>query len=185
MFLEYISRSTSGTFAYIENLLNLSRLYTGNMVPNLKIFNIGDIVANQYNINKFDAMKKRISFDVKGGTHPVFADESMVTTILHNLIRNSIKFTSNGKITISTALEGEFVCVTVSDTGIGMSKQILDNLFKLDSDTKRSGTDNEPGTGLGVILVKELVERNSGQVFVESEVGKGTSFMVTLPVGHT
>jgi len=180
-YLKYLDNSARSTFLYVENLLILSRIYTGATAPDPVLFNISSIVSNEREINKLDAMKKGITIRAEDGELPVFADKAMITTALHNLIRNSIKFTSNGKITVSTAQEGDFVRVTVSDTGIGMPPQILADLFKLDGNTKRAGTGNEPGTGLGTILVKELVRLNGGQVFVESEEGKGTRFSFTLP----
>lgn len=181
MYLKHVDISARSTFAYLENLLVLSRLYAGAAAPAPEQFNISSIVSNEREINKLDAMKKSITIQVEDGELPVFADKAMVATVLHNLIRNSIKFTKNGRITVSTGQEGDFVRVTVSDTGIGMSPHILENLFELDGKTMRKGTDNEPGTGLGAILAKELVERNGGQVFVESEEGKGTKFSFTLP----
>jgi|GEM_PF-5110783 len=183
-YLEYVDNSARSTFFYVENLLILSRIYTRATAPEQERFNISSIVSNEREINKLDAMKKGITIQIEDGELPVFADKAMVTTVLHNLIRNSIKFTSNGKITVSTAQEGTFVRVTVSDTGIGMPPNILDNLFKLDGKTTRKGTDNEPGTGLGAILVKELVELNGGTVSVESTEGKGTKFSFTLPAAQ-
>lgn len=110
----------------------------------------------------------------------VLADENMLFALTRNLVSNAIKFTPRGgRITISQAETvpsetGFRVC----DTGIGIPTVILEGLFKLDSKTNRPGTEGETSTGLGLVLVREFAERNSGRIIVDSEVGKGTCFTV-------
>jgi signal transduction histidine kinase len=113
----------------------------------------------------------------------VYADNNMLNTIMRNLVSNALKFTDqSGKIIISAKdFEDDRLLVSVTDTGIGMSDEAKDKIFRIDSKYSTPGTNNEQGTGLGLILCKELVEKNNGEIFVESEKGKGTTFSFTLP----
>ena len=108
----------------------------------------------------------------------------MISTILRNLISNSIKFTHrNGKITVSSSKKNDngFITVKISDTGVGMDKNQINDLFHIDKNMRRKGTENETGTGLGLILCKEFVEKHKGYIDVESTVGKDSSFIFTIP----
>ncbi|NQV02207.1 MAG: ATP-binding protein, partial [Bacteroidia bacterium] len=111
------------------------------------------------------------------------ADGNMFESIVRNLVSNAIKFTpQEEKITITAkSLDGKWAEISVKDTGIGMSQKMIDALFKLDIDTSRKGTDNEPSTGLGLIICKDFVEKHGGKLWVESEEGKGSTFYFTLP----
>jgi signal transduction histidine kinase len=112
-----------------------------------------------------------------------YADYTMVDTIIRNLLSNALKFTdTGGTIEVSAHQPTEDVVeIAVSDTGTGMSQQCIDNLFQIDAKSTRTGTAGEEGTGLGLILCKELVEKNGGTIRVASEVGKGTAFTFSLP----
>jgi signal transduction histidine kinase len=110
------------------------------------------------------------------------ADKSMTGTVLRNLISNSIKFTpSGGKITISAETENKHVQIMVSDTGVGISAKRLPELFRIDTKVSTIGTDDERGSGLGLILCKEFVEKQGGKITVQSKVGQGSQFKFTLP----
>jgi two-component system sensor histidine kinase/response regulator len=115
----------------------------------------------------------------------VFADLNMLDTVLRNLITNAIKFSrKDDKITVE-AEESEYeVIVHVSDTGIGMEKAILEKLFKIGENIKSAGTAKEPGTGLGLILCNEFIDKHNGKIWVESEKGKGSRFSFTVPRVH-
>ena len=131
-------------------------------------------VAEQKNIELQNEMQDNVL---------VWADEDMTRTILRNLISNALKFTNaNGGIRISSQTLREGVEVTVEDTGVGMSQDILNQLFKGNITTR--GTKSEKGTGLGLMLVKDFVEKNNGSIRVESEVGKGSKFIFTLPLAE-
>jgi len=113
----------------------------------------------------------------------VYADYSMNTTVFRNLISNALKFTAaGGKVTFSAKHEQHAVEISVADTGIGISEDALSQLFRIDTHYLKRGTAGEEGTGLGLILCKELVEKNSGRIWVESKVGEGTTFRFTLPL---
>jgi len=107
----------------------------------------------------------------------------MINIVLRNLLGNAVKFTPRfGKVHVRAILEGNEVSIVVKDTGAGISGENINKLFRVDSDYKRSGTANEQGTGLGLKLSKEFVEKLGGKISVESEPGKGCDFKFTLPL---
>jgi len=107
----------------------------------------------------------------------------MVNFVVRNLMNNAIKFSyQNSKIEISQELKDDLYVFTIQDYGIGMNRETLEKLFKIESTHPISGTANEKGTGLGLIICKEFVERNGGSIWVESKEGKGSSFHFNLPV---
>ena len=113
----------------------------------------------------------------------VFADQAMIETVVRNLINNGIKFTNPaGKITISAHLVGSFVITKISDNGVGISLENQERLFKLDQNLKTRGTNDERGTGLGLIICKEFIDLHHGRIWVESEVGKGSNFLFSIPI---
>jgi len=112
----------------------------------------------------------------------VIADENMFKTIMRNLVSNGIKFTNEGGSVYLTAIANEkFVNLGIQDSGIGLSRENINKLFRIDLNYTTLGTNKERGTGLGLVLCKELVEKNGGKIWVESEVGKGTKFIFSLP----
>ncbi|NUM61136.1 MAG: HAMP domain-containing histidine kinase [Ignavibacteriaceae bacterium] len=112
----------------------------------------------------------------------IYADKYMIDTIIRNFVSNSIKFTNpGGKIIVKGIINGDNAEVSVTDTGIGISIENQKNLFRIDEQFRRDGTANEKGTGLGLILCKEFIEKNNGILWVESEEGKGSRFSFTVP----
>ena len=106
----------------------------------------------------------------------------MLRSILQNLISNAIKFTkAEGKISVSAKSNDDFIEIKVKDTGIGLAENDIQKLFKLDEHFSRKGTSDESGTGLGLLLVKDLIEKHGGKISVKSELDVGTSFIFTLP----
>jgi len=107
----------------------------------------------------------------------------MIRTILRNLISNAIKFThTNGRIVISVIKNKQEYLISVSDNGVGIPKKSLDNLFSIDQNKSTRGTQDESGTGLGLILCKELIKKHNGRIWVESEPGRGSIFYFSLPI---
>ena len=107
----------------------------------------------------------------------------MVLIILRNLISNAIKFTNpGGKIDVITITRTNHVEISISDNGVGMNKDKIKTLFNVSSNTTSLGTDNENGSGLGLVLCKEFAEKNNGEIWAESEEGKGSDFKFTLPI---
>ncbi|MCX7798685.1 MAG: tetratricopeptide repeat-containing sensor histidine kinase [Melioribacter sp.] len=167
----------------LENLLLWSRSQTGRLEIELKPLDLQEIVMENFSMLSSIANNKNITLqtNIVDGVK-VLADENMLNTILRNLIQNSIKFTNiGGKVTVDSLEEDEFVKVIVEDNGIGIDKEIMDKIFQLDGNKSRTGTIGESGTGLGLILCKEFVEKLGGKIQVESEVNKGSKFIFTLP----
>jgi len=109
----------------------------------------------------------------------------MMNVILRNLIANAIKYTPNsGQISISATIQQKMVEMVVSDTGVGMNTNTIQSLFKLGETKSKKGTNGESGTGFGLLLCKEFVEKNGGKIWVESELGKGSHFKFTLPLSN-
>ena len=111
----------------------------------------------------------------------VYADEKMLNTVVRNLLSNAVKFTrTNGKVIISAKQIDGSVEVCVTDTGVGMSEEDVNKLFKLDQKVRKQGTEGEPSTGLGLLLCKEFVEKHGGKIWVESKENVGSQFHFTV-----
>ncbi|MFW6276823.1 MAG: sensor histidine kinase, partial [Bacteroidota bacterium] len=112
----------------------------------------------------------------------IYADPNMINTVIRNLISNAIKFTERGgKVKAKATDLGDYAEIIISDTGIGIEPEVRDRLFRIDTQSKHTGTAGEVGTGLGLIMVRELIEKHNGSIRVESELGKGSDFIITLP----
>ncbi len=111
-----------------------------------------------------------------------YADENHLRIVLRNLLGNAVKFTSEGgTISVNSVEESNFVKISVTDTGVGMAEEKIQHLFLAENNNTQLGTNGEIGTGLGLLLCKEFVEKNGGNIWVESELTKGSSFYFTLP----
>jgi signal transduction histidine kinase len=131
------------------------------------------------------AHEKAISITFTAGVGTAFADPEMVKTIIRNLLANAIKFTpSNGTVDVSTKTIDNMCQITVQDTGVGMTAEQVTSVFAIDQKTSTTGTAGEIGTGLGLPLCQEMLERNGGCIWIESTPGKGSQFHVTLPSGY-
>jgi PAS domain S-box-containing protein len=177
-----IHKTSKGIFALLENLLYWSRLQMDKVEPVPEIFDLHDICSNVIELLEENAKNKNISIS---STVPkntlVNADKNMVETVVRNIVSNSIKFTRmRGNIALSSDTIDNLIEVSIADNGIGMIKEDAENLFRIDVSHSSRGTDGEKGTGLGLILCKELVEKNNGKIWVNSEEGKGTIFTFTL-----
>jgi len=144
---------------------------------NPKVVEIMSSVLESAN-NKGIQVKIIVASDLK-----IFADEKMLGSIIRNLASNAIKFTHKGGEIILQAksVSNDTVEISISDSGIGMKKDLLDKLFKLNPNSSRIGTDGEPSTGLGLIICKDFIEKHSGRIWAESEEGKGSTFFFTFP----
>jgi len=113
----------------------------------------------------------------------ITADEIMLSAVIRNLISNAIKFTpKDGTINIEAKRKADHVEVSISDTGVGMEKETIEKLFEIETSFTSRGTENEKGTGLGLLLCKEFVEKHGGTIWVSSEKGKGSTFTFSIPV---
>ncbi|HNW74160.1 MAG TPA: ATP-binding protein [Bacteroidales bacterium] len=167
----------------LDNLLQWARIQTGRMVADPQPFDLITIINEVIDFYKVTAAEKRVNLVSRvSGTLTVIADHNMIKTVLRNLISNALKYTAmDGTVTITTGREPGFATVIVSDTGLGMTPTVIESLFKLEKTFSTAGTANEKGTGLGLILCKEFVEKNGGTISVESEFGQGSTFSFTVP----
>jgi len=179
-----VANTSKKTYELMENLLEWSSIQTGTIPFNPKkvtIINLLDNLEELYNQN-LKSKEITLKIDIKPEIS-IFADKKMVETILRNLLSNAIKFTHpNGTISVSSEPADDFVIIKVSDTGVGITPEILSDLFKVDKVQSSPGTRKETGTGLGLILCKELVEKQNGKMWVESKENVGTTFYLTLPL---
>ncbi|HEX2960255.1 MAG TPA: PAS domain S-box protein [Ignavibacteriales bacterium] len=182
-FIVHINTSVKNIYNLIENLLDWSRIQTGRMEFNPEALSLPGQVKPVFSLLKNNAITKGIKLEQRINKDiAVFADEKMLHCVLQNLISNAIKFTNpDGKITIAATKEDGHVKVSVTDTGVGIHPASLDKLFKIDSNLSTEGTAHEKGTGLGLILCKEFIEKNGGSISVDSKLNKGTTFTFTLP----
>jgi two-component system sensor histidine kinase/response regulator len=173
-------------YKLLENLLKWARVQNGQLNPVYTRISIPEVTEVVLDLLKENAVAKNINLksnlQFQGSIN---TDREMLLTILRNLISNALKFTHpNGTVTISTEQNNDEVIFTVSDNGTGMEPQVVEKLFRIENDYSQKGTSNETGSGLGLILSKEFVEKMNGSITVESKLGEGSTFKFSLP-GHT
>ena len=180
---EVILRSSNHALDLLTNLLEWSRSQTGRIIFEPSYIELVSLIKENIELLRPAASQKSISIAHSLPTiATVYADKGMINTILRNLISNAVKFTSkNGEINVSLTENDQMVKVIVQDTGIGISRDNLKKLFHIDSNFSTPGTNHEQGTGLGLILCREFVEKHGGKIWVESSLGKGSKFFFTLP----
>jgi signal transduction histidine kinase/DNA-binding NarL/FixJ family response regulator len=179
-----LNDSAKNGYTILQNLLDWSRSQTGLLKFNPECINLKDLVdENITNLQLFAANK---NIDLHSNIKEdiiIFADKNMINTILRNLLSNSAKFTNRGgKVVVSAVIDPTEVILSVKDTGTGISKENIDKLFRIDVKFSMPGTDKEQGTGLGLKLSKEFVEKQGGKIWVESVVNKGSEFKFSIPV---
>jgi len=176
--------SATNLFNLLENLLEWSRMQQGGLIFNPESILLMSIMNERMRpaIDLADKKGVEIRYEIQADLK-VFADEYMLSSTIRNLVSNAVKFTvKGGKVTIAAkSVPGHSVEISVSDTGMGMSPEMVHDLFRLDVQTNRRGTENEPSSGLGLLLCKEFVEKHGGKLWVESEEGKGSAFYFTIP----
>jgi signal transduction histidine kinase len=178
-----IDKSSKQTYRLLENLLIWSRAQIGGIEYNPKKFDLSDIVNQIFMLFDSVARNKKIQLETNNkDKFEVFGDEEMIRTVIRNLVFNGIKFTNNGgKVSVLTEKTNRHIKVTVEDNGIGISKDRITQLFSLNNISTTEGTASEKGTGLGLVLCKELVNKNGGEISVFSDEGKGSRFIFTIP----
>lgn len=181
-----INISNTSKYAYnlLENLLTWARMQTNLMQFNPEVFNVNEKIKEATKLHEGASAKKNIKIEVFSDAEiNIYADKNMFSTVFRNLVANAIKFThENGNISITVKRGANFCEISVKDNGVGISEQDIQEIFKIDSKHKTLGTKGERGTGLGLILCKEFVEKNGGKIAVKSEIGKGSEFSFTLPI---
>ncbi len=176
--------SAERLYALLENLLTWSRLQRGMMEYHPSPLDMSDIAEDNVLLFRPKAEEKGVTLinSISEGTS-AYGDFSMVKTVVRNLLSNALKFTRGGdSITLTASHQDAWLFISVADTGIGISKENVEKLFRLDVHHSSPGTAGERGTGLGLLLCQELVQKNGGKIWVESEIGQGTTFRFLLPL---
>ena len=182
--IKSLKNSAESAYKLLENLLEWSRLQRGKLPYSPEKANISQIV--NYTIDSVNSSAKQKSITISSHIPEKYfanVDNYMVTAVFRNLLSNAIKFTPrNGSINFLLNRDDNFYEIIIEDTGIGISNKVISKIFELESNYTTKGTEGEKGTGLGLILCREFVEKNGGKIWVESEQGKGSRFYFTLPV---
>lgn len=179
-----LDKSIKNLFALLENLLEWSRSQTGNIEFKPEVFDVAAILDENINLLRPQAQGKNITLISENiSEHLALAHKPSINTVVRNLISNAIKFTpEGGRITMALKRNNKEVIVSITDTGVGMPAEVLEKLFRIDTKHSTKGTANEKGTGLGLILCKEFVEKNNGRIWVTSKPEFGSTFYFTLPL---
>ncbi|HEY5533361.1 MAG TPA: tetratricopeptide repeat-containing sensor histidine kinase [Ignavibacteria bacterium] len=167
----------------LENLLQWSRSQSGTMQVSPEDIDLNEIALENVGLLRHTSQFKEVFLHSEIHSNTMaYADLKMISTVIRNLMSNGIKFTpKGGEVKISAKKEKDFVKVSISDTGIGIKKESIEKLFRIDDSYKRAGTEGEEGSGLGLIVCKEFIEKNGGKIWVESEQDQGSRFIFTIP----
>jgi len=185
-YVDVIHQSSNYLYNFVKNLLYWSRSQQNKINPVPKVLRLKEdisrilVVHQQMAGNKGIGLVNMVSEDIR-----VFVDKNLLDAILRNLISNALKFSFSGKkVEVIATQKEDTVQITVKDQGVGMDTKSVETLFDPERKIKSKGTHNEEGTGLGLLIVKEFVEKSNGTIRVESVPGKGTSFILTFPSGE-
>jgi signal transduction histidine kinase len=182
VFIQQINKFSSNAYALLENLLQWARSQTGKLKLNINLYNLRDVIEDNIELLSGNAKQKSIKINFPEESAFWQFDINMISTVVRNLISNAIKFTpENGQIDIRYEERNGKLYVSIIDNGMGIAKKDLPKLFKLDVNPTTIGTSDEKGTGLGLILCSEFVERHGGEIWAESEPGQGSIFKFYLP----
>ena len=179
-----INESTQNMYTLLEDLLKWTRAQSGKIPYEPQKLNFADICQEVIDNLKLNANIKNISINHNAENEiNIFADIDMFKTVVRNLVSNAIKFTNNGgQIEIYAKKNHSNVTITISDNGIGIEPESLTKLFDISQVQTTTGTAEEKGTGFGLILCKEFVEKHGGKIWAESVYGKGSKFKFNLPI---
>ena len=183
-YTKIINDAAKNIHLLIENLLEWSRSQSGNIDFNPEETPIFPVLEEILKVFHIQAEKKSIRFETAvPNTTLAYTDRNLLSTILRNLVNNAVKFTpKGGRIKISSKSSEKELTLSVKDTGVGMSAELIEQLFNFSSSVSMPGTTDEKGTGLGLILCKEFLDMHGGKIWVESKPGKGSIFSFTLPL---
>ncbi len=184
-FAERLNDAVKNVYGLLNNLQEWSMMQSGKLEAKHSNFDMMNVIRETGNLFANAMVKKglkQLAFEMGKMDTQVYADKNMASSIIRNLLANAIKFTASGGTITVSAFEAKngFCGFAVKDSGRGMTEEQIMKLFNPSIISSTNGTDGEKGTGLGLQLVKEFVEKNGGKVWVESEVGKGTTFYFTL-----
>ncbi|MDN3673517.1 HAMP domain-containing sensor histidine kinase [Flavobacterium branchiarum] len=182
--IEMLHESNKNTYKLLENLLDWSKVQTGMIEFSPKKIMLNTLIMENIELNKNAALNKNISLSFESSELiEVEVDKNMIDTIVRNLLTNAIKFTDkHGEITVRFEKKHQKVAISITDNGIGIPDDIKENLFKINEKVTQRGTENERGSGLGLLLCSQFIKMHQGEIWIESEPGKGSTFKFTLPL---
>jgi len=183
-FLQSINATAKNTLNLLDNLLCWTRTQAGDVLFQPETIQLHDLISQNVSFLKATANLKNISLHYSPNHDvTIHGDHQMLMSVLRNLISNAIKFTNPaGEIKIQATVDQRQVKIQVSDNGIGMDENTRNSLFRKEANPSHQGTKNEEGTGLGLIICKEFVEKHGGEIWVKSELGKGSNFIFAIPL---
>jgi len=180
--IKLINTTANHTLILLDNLLAWAKSQTGQIDFKPENLHLQPIIQEIVVVYNASAAQKNIVLNYKPDDIVAYADPNMLKTVLRNLVSNAIKLIdSGGKIDINAVSDQNQTEISISDNGVGMNEETRNKLFRIDTTLTTKGTANESGSGLGLILCKEFVEKHQGKIWVESEIGKGSSFHFTIP----
>ncbi len=186
--IQSMNSSIIATFRLLENLLEWSLSQSGKIQFSPENLNLKEILHETMIGVQESANKKDIQIiNTISENKIIYADKNMINTVFRNLISNAIKFTNSGQhitLSLKEQIDSRFHEIAIIDTGVGIPEDKIDDLFRIDRNTSTRGTNNEKGTGLGLIICKEFVEKHGGKIWVESEPEKGSEFHFTIPISN-
>ena len=186
-YAEIIQYSSQKAIDLLMNLMEWSRSQSGRMDFNPERIEIGSLIGEVFELSNISAIQKSIKFaTVQSEPLMISADKEMLSSVLRNLISNAIKFTHpGGEIELKAEKTEQDLLVTISDNGIGIEQKELAKLFRIDESYSLPGTHNEKGTGLGLVLCKEFIDKHKGTIWAESELGLGSRFCFKIPLQNS
>lgn len=183
-YIEYINHSANNVFKLIDKVLQWSRLQDGRFDFTPEKVSIKEVINNVIELFIYNANRKEINLttDIKDDFY-IFVNKNIIEIILRNLVDNAIKFTNqNGNVLITYEIKNNFADISVIDDGMGMTQEEINNIFKIDKKIKKTGTKSEEGTGLGLVICKEMIEKSGGELKIFSNEGKGSKFVLSIPI---
>ncbi len=182
-FINIIYQTSKNAYMLLENLLEWSRSQTGRLDMTPADIGIAELVNDNIDLIYNNASNKKLELINKIDKNvTAYADSNMINAVIRNLLSNAIKYSEpGGKIEITSKKRDKYIEVTVSDTGIGIKEENIEKLFRIDENFSTKGTNDETGTGLGLILCKEFVKKNGGEIWVNTTFEKGSEFTFKLP----
>ena len=184
-FIKSLNKSALYLESLLDNLLQWARSQSGTLEVNPRCVNIADAVNLNLKIISFNAQNNQIELINEIEEHTrAFADPNLLNTVLRNLISNAVKFSTKGGQVLIKAKKSsnDKIYISIRDQGIGIAKEDINKLFRIDVSTKTIGESTEKGTGFGLILCKDFIEKQGGNIDVESILGKGSTFSFSLPI---
>lgn len=183
---DFISRmnvALKRQYDFLEELLLWGKFQRNAIDFDPQVCSLTEIVERNKEVLAGNLYKKKLSLIIESPNEVTLkCDENLISTVIRNLLSNSIKYTpAGGKIWVIIEVGLNYITIEVKDSGIGLSEERIQKLFKIETNNSTRGTEDEAGTGLGLILCKEIVQKHEGEISVKSEEGKGSSFFITLP----